>query len=52
MFTGNKPASLVPEHEGISSSRLWLAASLLAALAATLAWFVVHAPIAAVTGFD
>lgn len=52
MFSGRKHASLVPEHEAISSSRLWLAALLLSALAAAIGWFVVQAPAAAVTGFE
>ncbi len=40
MFTGRKPASLVPPGEEISGQRLWLAA-VLVALAATALWRVV-----------
>lgn len=44
MFTGRKPASLVPRHEAIESQRLWLAAFLVVALAVALAWVVSQAP--------
>lgn len=54
MFSGRKDAALVAEHEAISSSRLWLAAILLAGVVATVSWFVTHAPVdsGAVTGFE
>jgi cytochrome b len=52
MFTGRKPAAFVAEHEAIASSRLWLAAILLAALVAGLSWIVSRAPEAQVFGFD
>jgi cytochrome b len=52
MFSGRKPAAWVGEHEVITSSRLWLAALLLAALAGAVGWLVAHAPDAAVAGFD
>lgn len=45
MFSGRKDAALVAEHEAISSSRLWLAVILLSAVAATISWFVAHAPV-------
>ena len=40
MFTGRKPAHLLAEHEAIASSRLWLAAVLLAGVAVTVTWLV------------
>jgi len=52
MFSGRKPASLVAEHEAISSSRLWLAVLLLAAVATLLCWFVVQAPEPVVFSFE
>jgi cytochrome b len=52
MFTGRKHAALVPEHEAIESSRLWLALALFVALIATVSWLVVHAPEAAAISFD
>jgi len=52
MFTGRKPAHLVSEHDTISSSRLWLAALLLAGLAATVTWLVLRAPAPAVFSFE
>jgi cytochrome b len=52
MFSGRKPASLVSEQDAISSSRLWLATVLLAALVAALCWFVVQAPEPAVFSFE
>jgi cytochrome b len=52
MFSGRKPAALVAEHEAISSSRLWLAAALLAALVAIVSWLIVRAPAAAVMSFE
>ena len=52
MFSGRKPASLVAEHEAISSSRLWLATLLLAGLAATVTWLVLRAPAPAVFSFE
>jgi cytochrome b len=51
MFSGRKHAALVAEDEAISSSRLWLAVLLLAALVATVSWFVVQAP-EVVTSFE
>jgi cytochrome b len=44
MFTGRKPAAVVTEAEAIESSRLVLAALLLALLVGILAWVVQHAP--------
>jgi cytochrome b len=44
MISGRKPAGHVAEHEAISSSRLWLAALLLAALVGGLGWLVLLAP--------
>lgn len=52
MFTGAKPAHLLGEHEAISSSRLWLAAVLLAGLAVTVTWLVLRAPAPAVFSFE
>jgi cytochrome b len=52
MFTGRKHADLVPAHEAIDSSRLWLAAALFAVLIGTVSWLVVHAPEAAAVSFD
>jgi cytochrome b len=52
MFSGRKPASAVAEHQAISSSRLWIAALVLAALVAILTWFVTHAPGGTVAGFE
>jgi len=52
MFTGRKPAHLLDEHEAIGSSRLWLAAVLLAGLAVTVTWLVLRAPPAAVFGYE
>jgi cytochrome b len=52
MFSGKKPANLVAEHDAISSSRLWLAAVLLAGVAATVTILVVRAPVPAVFGFE
>ncbi len=52
MFSGRKHATLVPEHEAIESSRLWLAAILFAALIATVSWLVVAAPEPAALSFD
>jgi len=52
MFTGRKPAHLLGEHEAISSSRLWLAAVLLAGLAVTVTWLVLRAPQPAVFSFE
>jgi cytochrome b len=52
MISGRKPASLVAEHEAISSNRLWLAVVLLAGVAATLGWCIARAPVAAVSGFE
>ena len=44
MVTGYKPAPEVPPELAIRGSRLPLAAAILIALAAALAWVVVHAP--------
>jgi cytochrome b len=52
MFSGRKPARLVAEHEAISSSRLWLALVLLAALVATGGWLIAQAPAPAVISFE
>jgi cytochrome b len=52
MFSGRKPAGLVAEHEAISSSRLWLALVLLAALVAILSWLIVQAPESAAMSFE
>jgi cytochrome b len=52
MFSGKKPANLVAEHDAISSSRLWLAAVLLAGVAATVTWLVLRAPAPAVFSFE
>jgi cytochrome b len=52
MFSGRKHPTLVPEHEAIGSSRLWLAGLLFAALAAAVCWLVAHAPEAASISFD
>lgn len=46
MFTGRKPAAEVAAEDVIHSSRLWLAAALLASLVAVLALVVLHAPTA------
>jgi cytochrome b len=52
MFTGRKPAHLLGDHEGIASSRLWLAVVLLAAIAAGLSWLVLRAPVPPVFDFE
>jgi cytochrome b len=52
MITGRKPAAHVPASEAIESSRLWLAAILLASLVSGLAWTVSQAPEPQVFGFD
>ena len=44
MFTGRKPAVVVPEKEAIHSSKLVLAVLIAALLAGALAWVVQHAP--------
>jgi len=44
MITGRKPCHCVPEGEIIHSSRTWLAALLVVALASALWWIVAHAP--------
>ena len=44
MLTGRKPAHTIPTEEAIHSSRTWLAALLVIALSAALAWIVSHAP--------
>ncbi len=44
MFTGRKPAAVVPQGEAIQSSRLALAVLIVALLAGLLAWVVQHAP--------
>jgi cytochrome b len=48
MISGRKPDA--PAQEGIDGSRLWLAAPLVAALAALLWWVIAHAPHAAADG--
>jgi cytochrome b len=45
MITGLKPHDSVPDGEIIHSSRTWLAALLVVALAGALWWIVAHAPI-------
>jgi cytochrome b len=52
MFSGKKPANLVAEEDAISSSRLWLAAVLLAGVAAAVTWVVLRAPAPAVFSFE
>lgn len=52
MFTGRKPANLVPEGEAISSSRSWLAVLLVLALVALISWLVAQAPEPATSSFD
>lgn len=52
MFSGRKPANLVPDGEAISSSRSWLAVLLVAVLVASISWLVAQAPELAITGFD
>ncbi len=47
MFTGKKPAHIVPETEAIATSRTWLAVSIVIVLMASLMWVVAHAPPAA-----
>jgi cytochrome b len=44
MITGLKPHDSVPDGEIIHSSRTWLAALLVVALAGALWWIVGHAP--------
>jgi len=52
MFSGRKPAHLLGEQDAIGSSRLWLAALLLAGVAATVTWLVLRAPVPAVFAFE
>ena len=52
MFTGRKAAHAVGDSDAISSSRLWIAALVLALVVGTLGWFVLRAPAAAVAGFE
>jgi cytochrome b len=52
MFSGRKPAAMVGAGEAISSSRLWLAVLLLAAIAGVVGWLITHAPDAAVASFE
>jgi cytochrome b len=52
MISGRKPAHLLAEQDAISSSRLWLAAVLLAGVAGIVSWFVVQAPAAAVFAYE
>jgi cytochrome b len=52
MLSGKKPASQVAEQDAISSSRLWLAVLLLAAIITLLGWFVVQAPAPSVFSFE
>ena len=51
MVTGRKPAAVVPAGEGISSSRVWLAGILVAALAAALVLSIRLAPEASLSIF-
>lgn len=44
MITGRKLADVVPEHERISSSRLWLALGLVSIVGAGLFWVIRTAP--------
>lgn len=44
MFTGRKPAAVVPEQQSIRSSRVLLAIGIVVVLVATLAWVVANAP--------
>jgi hypothetical protein len=50
MFTGSKPAAVVPDGAAIRSSRSVLAVVVVAVLVAALAWVVMRAP--AVQAFD
>jgi cytochrome b len=52
MISGRKPAALVAEQEAIPSSRLWLAAVLLATLVAIVTWLIAQAPEPAVMSFE
>jgi cytochrome b len=52
MITGRKPFHAVPDGEAIQSSRLWLAVLLAGALAASLAFIIIHAPAAAADAGD
>lgn len=52
MFSGRKSAALVAHDQAISSSRLWLALLLLAAIAATVAIVIARAPAPAVFSFE
>jgi cytochrome b len=52
MFSGRKPAHVITEGQAIASSRLWIAALVLAVLLALLAWLVAHAPAGAVSSFE
>jgi cytochrome b len=52
MISGRKPAALVPEHEAIASSRVWVAALLFAALIAAVSWLVINAPEPAALSFE
>jgi hypothetical protein len=45
MITGRKPHDCVPDGEIIHSSRTWLAALLVVALAGVLWWIVAQAPV-------
>jgi cytochrome b len=44
MITGRKPADVVPEHERISSSKLWLAVVMASMVGAGLFWVIRTAP--------
>lgn len=44
MFTGRKPAALVPESEAIGGSRTWLALTIVLALAGLLALILLNVP--------
>ncbi|MDB5970460.1 MAG: cytochrome [Hydrocarboniphaga sp.] len=51
MWTGRKALRSNAANESIESSRLWLAALLIAALCGALAWIVEHAPAADIQAF-
>ena len=52
MITGRKAEHLVPAREAIGSSRLWLAAPLVALLVGALTWIIFNAPSASADGGD
>jgi cytochrome b len=51
MWTGHKPAAIVPAPEAIKDSRWWLALLLAIALSVALAWAIRHAPVAAADSY-